>query len=128
MPSPSDSLTQNFTRGEFEEQGYDVQIHTRIPVLCQLVRNELGIALYVSSGTRSPRMNELVGGSPNSSHIKGLACDITTQRGGVLLPASHRFIIVKTLLRHDVRRIGIAGTFIHFDIDEEKPQDIIWVY
>lgn len=128
MLSPSDHLTQNFTRGEFEEHGYDIRIHPRIPVLCQLVRNELGIALYVSSGVRSPRMNDLIGGNPASSHLKGLACDITTQRGGKPLPNAHRFVIVRTLLSHGVRRIGISNTFIHFDIDEEKPQDTIWVY
>jgi hypothetical protein len=27
-----------------------------------------------------------------------------------------------------VRRIGIANNFIHFDIDENKAQDVIWTY
>ena len=43
----------------------------------ELVRVALGHhAIHVTSGYRSPKLNQLVGGSNNSMHIQGLAADI----------------------------------------------------
>lgn len=123
-----DQLTHNFYRDEFEEDGYEVPIHPRIPVLCQIVRNVIGAPLYVTSGVRSPQRNDMVGGSKNSSHLKGLACDISTNSIGESMSPRHRYLIVRALIDAGVKRIGIAKTFIHFDIDQEKIQDVIWTY
>lgn len=121
-------LTHNFYRDEFEEQGYDVPIHSRIPPICQIVRNAIGAPLYITSGVRSPKMNAQVGGSENSSHLKGLAVDISTNNIGAEISPRHRYMIMRSLIDSGVKRIGIAKTFIHFDIDEEKVQNVIWTY
>src|SRR5438876_12448314 len=43
----------------------------------ELVRLALGNrSIHVTSGFRSPKLNQLVGGSKNSIHIQGLAADI----------------------------------------------------
>lgn len=123
-----DQLTHHFYRDEFEEDGYDIKIHARIPTICQIVRNAIGSPLYVTSGVRSPEVNDMVGGSKNSSHLKGLACDISTNKVGEVMSPRHRYLIVRALIDAGVKRIGIAKTFIHFDIDPDKIQDVIWTY
>lgn len=41
-----------------------------------------GVAILVSSGYRCPKLNSAVGGSKTSSHMEGLAADITAPRFG----------------------------------------------
>ena len=49
----------------------------------ELVRVALGHhAIHVTSGYRSPKLNQLVGGSNNSMHIQGLAADILCPAAG----------------------------------------------
>lgn len=48
-----------------------------IPRLNQ-IREEWGHPIYVNSGYRCEKLNKKVGGSKKSSHMKGLAADITT--------------------------------------------------
>lgn len=48
-----------------------------IPRLNQ-IREEWGHPIYVNSGYRCEKLNKKVGGSKKSSHMKGLAVDITT--------------------------------------------------
>lgn len=72
----------------------------------------------VNSGYRCSVHNKNIKGSPTSSHLKGLAADIAT-------PNSHtRYLILKALLNVGFKRIGIYKTFIHVDIDTDKPQEI----
>ena len=40
------------------------------------LREAYGKPVYVNSGYRCPRLNRLVGGSPNSQHMRGEAADI----------------------------------------------------
>ena len=123
-----DQLTHNFYRDEFEEDGYEMPIHPRIPVLCQIVRNAIGAPLHITSGVRSPKKNALVGGGQNSSHLKGLAVDISNNKIGQKIPPRIRFLIIRSLIDAGVTRIGIGETFIHFDIDPDKIQHVIWTY
>lgn len=122
-------VTKNFFLEDFLEEGCDVQIHRDIPIICQRIRDELDAPLYVTSGVRSPERNKAVGGSPASSHLKGLAVDISTNpRGEFPISSRNRFIILNQLFYHGVTRIGIGETFIHFDIDKDKAQNVIWTY
>jgi hypothetical protein len=41
------------------------------------IRSLYGKPIYVNSGFRSERLNELVGGAKNSQHLQGKAADIT---------------------------------------------------
>lgn len=41
----------------------------------EAVRNVLEVPLKVSSAYRCAALNTLIGGSPNSAHVRGLACD-----------------------------------------------------
>lgn len=42
------------------------------------IREAVKMPIKVNSGYRCPRLNEIIGGVPNSQHLKGEAADITT--------------------------------------------------
>lgn len=77
--------------------------------------------VIITSGLRTPEHNKKVGGSPTSSHLKGLACDIACNS------SKNAFIIIKTALDAGFKRIGIAKDHIHLDVDEEKTQYCMWL-
>jgi len=87
------------------------------------VREDYGKPMHITSGYRTEAHNKEVGGKKNSSHLKGLACDVacTTSRD--------RFELIRLFLEYGITRIGIADTFIHIDIDDEdKSPNVIWTY
>ena len=79
------------------------------------------IPFIINSAYRSPN-HPLSIKNPSSSHIKGLAVDIKATDNAT------RFKIIDALLFVGFKRIGIADTFIHIDMDYGKRQDIIWTY
>ena len=80
------------------------------------------VPFIVNSGCRCNTHNRNEGGSPTSSHLKGLAVDIATEFG------EDRYLILKALLYFGFTRIGIAKGFIHADLDEDKSQGNVWLY
>ena len=85
-------------------------------------RERAGIPFVINSAYRSPEHNAKIGGKPNSSHLKGLAVDISVTN------SRQRFIALNALLEVGFTRIGIADTFIHVDLDNGKSKDVIWTY
>jgi uncharacterized protein YcbK (DUF882 family) len=85
-------------------------------------RDMAGIPFTINSGLRCASWNRAVGGSPTSSHMKGLAVDIAADNSAA------RFLIVDSLIRVGLTRIGIAKTFIHCDVDPNKTAKRIWLY
>jgi len=80
------------------------------------------IPFKINSGYRTKERNKKIGGVKSSSHLKGLAADIHC------VDSRSRFIIVNALIEAGFTRIGIAKTFIHCDIDNDKARNVIWVY
>ena len=80
-----------------------------------------GIRFVINSAYRSPE-HHLSIKNPTSSHIKGLAVDISVKG------SRQRFLILDALLAVGITRIGISSTFIHADIDPDKSQNVIWTY
>jgi len=81
----------------------------------------------ITSGYRTKEYNEDLikrgyKASRNSSHLKGLAADISVK------DSKSRFIVFNSLLLAGFTRIGIADTFIHVDLDTDKTQNVIWTY
>ena len=76
----------------------------------------------ITSSWRSEYHNEKVGGSPTSSHLKGIAVDISAKTSG------EKYSIVKSLLLAGFKRIGVGSNFVHVDIDYQKAQEVIWTY
>lgn len=90
-------------------------------------RNIANIPFIITSGYRTEKYNkDLIKrgykASKDSSHLKGLACDIKC------VDSRSRFIISNALIQAGFTRIGKAKTFIHCDIDIDKAQQVEWIY
>lgn len=107
--SPDEPGSGNYMDEEFLEMLDDARSRAAIPFV-------------VTSGYRTEAHNFEVGGTQNSSHMKGCAADIAC-RG-----SRDRFIIVTALLEAGFDRIGIGEGFIHVDNDWEKPSNVIFTY
>ena len=75
----------------------------------------------VTSGFRTVKHNEKVGGSKTSSHLKGFAVDLACSDD------RKRERMIYYLIICGFQRIGISKTFIHVDIDPTK-HAAIWLY
>jgi len=100
------------------ENGIDLELITML----DLARGIAGIPFHINSGYRCRRRNKKVGGNRLSAHKKGLAADIRAKS------SKDRYSIIKALIAAGFTRIGIGKTFIHADIDDHKPQGIIYLY
>ncbi len=85
-------------------------------------RDLFGKPIYINSGMRSIERNALIGGKPNSSHLRGYAIDVACEN------SRDRFRMIELFLLLGINRIGIADSFIHIDNDPEKDPDVIWTY
>jgi len=85
-------------------------------------RKLAAIPFKISSGYRSKKHNEKVGGVQGSAHTVGRAVDIISST------AEGKYKIVTALLHAGFTRIGIAKSFIHVDDDITKNIDRIWTY
>lgn len=84
----------------------------------------MGFALTITSGHRDAAHNAAVGGVPGSEHTSDPAKGVD-----ILCKQSiTRFKMLKWLLAHDIRRIGIGKDFVHVGLAEEKPQFVVWTY
>jgi len=90
--------------------------------MLDVARKIYGKPMRITSGFRTKDHNTKVGGVEFSSHLKGLAVDIACSS------STDRFEMIKTLLEVGFKRIGVASTFIHVDIDKDKSQNVIWTY
>lgn len=113
-----------FKDSEFKtcDQGCcDVGCATELMEKCDAIRAACGFPLVITSGYRCERRNAEVGGSKDSSHVKGLAADISC------VDSAKRLKILSAAIACGVTRIGVAKSFIHIDIDKDKPS-CVWTY
>lgn len=81
----------------------------------------LHVPFKINSAYRSQVYEKTKGRSGASSHCKGLAVDLAA------VNHDHRRLLVFGLLSAGFRRIGIARTFIHADMDDAKAPSM-WLY
>jgi len=115
---------KHFSQSEFDSpdlKGSGVNMDLDFVEVLDKVRAMAEIPLKVNSGYRSIEHNRNVKGSPNSSHLRGLAADIHCT------DSDSRLRIVYSAIQSGVSRIGIAKTFIHLDTDPNKVS-ALWVY
>lgn len=86
------------------------------------LRDIAGIPIVINCAYRSKEWDLKKGRSGNSAHTKGKAVDIRC------IDSSNRYKILQAAIQLGFRRIGIADTFIHLDMDESLPQGVIWLY
>ena len=116
-----DMLSKNFSRSEFRCRCGAEGISFALVEILQKVRDAVG-PMRINSSMRCPYHNNEAGGSPKSSHLIGLAVDIHCDN------SLKRYKLISNLIKQGIRRIGIRSDFIHCDMDENKSQDVIWVY
>lgn len=120
---PPDQLTPHFHLDEFRCPCCGDVIRNNALLLAQClepVREEYG-PIRIKSGYRCPTQNQVVGGALMSQHMTGLAADITIDGD------KDRFTLVKLLMKHGFRRLGIAKSVVHCDIGRDQV-DVIWTY
>jgi uncharacterized protein YcbK (DUF882 family) len=105
-----------------DEAGSGKHMHQEILHMLDAVRKKFGKPIKINSGYRTVARNKKIGGVADSSHLKGLAVDISCNN------SVDRFKLLNLLLEAGFNRIGIAKTFIHVDIDKNKSQNLIWGY
>jgi len=97
-------------------------LKSELVVLLDKAREMAGIPFVLNSTVRNVEENSSVGGVPDSAHIYGMAVDIRVRN------SVERFAIVNALLKAGFKRVGVGKTFVHCDIDQSKPQNVIWLY
>lgn len=118
-------MSKYFNYEEFDSpdvQGSGQLINKDLLDKLDQAREQFGKPIIITSGYRTIRHNFEVGGKQNSSHLKGLAADISCKN------SSDRFKLIQILLKVGINRIGIAKSFIHIDIDTDKTNNVIWTY
>ena len=116
---------KNFNVNEFDspdEIGSGEFMDKDFLFMLDKARDLAGVSFVIPSGYRTESHNSKVGGVSNSSHRKGLACDIACS------DSRKRSNIITALLAVGFTRIGVASSFIHVDNDSDKSQDVIWTY
>ena len=99
------------------EEGMNVEFLAKLDEAREFAK----IPFIINSAYRSPEHPESIK-NPTSSHIKGLAVDISVR------DSVTRFKVLNALIAVGFNRIGVAGTFIHVDLDLDKSQNVIWTY
>lgn len=87
-----------------------------------IIRRDLGRALIVKSGCRCSTHNFKEGGTESSDHLTGEGVDVKA------INSHTRFIILENAFELEIRRIGLAKTFIHLGINKSNPQEVFWIY
>ncbi len=87
-----------------------------------MIRFMVGVPMHENSGFRTAAYNKKIKGNPNSAHLRGWGADIRARNSRI------RFLIFEAAVKLGVRRIGIAKTFIHLDMDPSLPQEVLWPY
>jgi uncharacterized protein YcbK (DUF882 family) len=118
-------LTDHFSRKEFACKcncGSD-KIESELVTKLEIVRLMYNKPMRITSGLRCKFHNNKVNGSKDSTHMEGLAADITVNG------CYERDQLVGFLRTH-FPRMGIASDFIHVDVadGEGRPSPCLWVY
>ena len=121
---------RNFSYDEFDsplQEGSGQLMSNQLIAMLDDARDLAGVPFKITSGYRVEADIDRLRKqgykvSPTSSHLKGVAADIACTN------SADRFNIIDALLSVGFSRIGIADTFIHVDIDLDKPLYSIWTY
>jgi uncharacterized protein YcbK (DUF882 family) len=117
-------LSEHFSRSEFKCScgcGFN-HVSLELIHLLEAIREEYGKPMRVTSGCRCYNHNDSVGGVSNSAHLRGTAADIYIDNG------ADRRRLVDCGVMLFASGIGVARTFIHFDVCDVLPRPSLWSY
>jgi hypothetical protein len=123
------NLSANFTLEEFlvsqtaERHGIDMtplpnvlaNLQTLVDTCMQPLREAAGASIFISSGYRPPKLNEMIGGSKTSAHRFGKACDFKISG---MTPYDTCKLIVELDLPFD-QVIHEFGRWVHLGISDD---------
>ena len=79
------------------------------------------VSIVITSGYRSPKVNKLVGGSPKSAHMTGLAADFITRVDKMALPLEDvAKYIVESGINFDQILIETKQGVVHFGLAQNE--------
>jgi len=90
--------------------------------ILEKARVAYGKSIVIESGFRCEKHNKEVKGVPGSSHTLGQAADIRCYL------AADRYALLKIFLTLGIHRIGIGRSFLHIDVSETLPANVVWTY
>jgi len=96
--------------------------HPALPLKLEVIRQLLNRPVVVNSGVRCHAHNQAVGGVPGSAHETGEAADLHCSG------SRDRMSLVQAATKAGIRRIGVARTFVHVDVSQKHPADVLWLY
>ncbi len=85
------------------------------------MREAAGVPILITCGVRTPEKNAEVDGKADSAHLHGLAVDIRCWSNET------RYRLLRGAFAAGFKRIEVATAHIHVDIDDNKPQEIVWL-
>ena len=116
-------LTKNFSTGEFAcRDANSTEVPERLMFNLkslakelQVLRDELGEAIHINSGYRTPAHNKKIGGAKNSMHLKACAADMTVKSKN---PKQLKAIIERLIKEKRMQNGGMSAypSFVHYDI------------
>lgn len=84
-----------------------------------LIRNHYNEWVKINSWVRTPEYNKMIGGSPKSYHIQGIAVDFTVNN--IAVSAVHRDLREGRIKDVHVRWEADAPTWVHIDLGGVGP-------
>ena len=119
-------LTRNFSQNEMECRcGCGLaSMNSNFMEKLQLLRDKCNFPLKVTSGMRCKKWNEKAGGHKNSSHMKGLACDLAVD-------GLRARIVIQKALEMGFDGVGISqggSKFVHVDLKPREHGKAVWTY
>lgn len=118
-------ITRNFHLSEFIDSDYAARhgidntpsasiVATLTNILIpsmQTVRDLLGAPVVITSGYRCPELNVAIGGSPNSDHMTGHACDFRSRAFGT--PRQVAAFLAEKMAELRFDQLIFEGSWVH---------------
>lgn len=116
-------LTKNFALSEFTcHDAKNTQVPTKYMANVQLLadnlqvlRDDLGLPVFIVSGYRTDAYNKAIGGAPKSQHKEAKAGDIVV-KGMTPQQVAARIEILIAARKMKQGGLGIYNGFVHYDV------------
>lgn len=113
-------MTKDFKITEFNSRcgrAMPAEVVANIQRLCnnlQVLRDEIGLRIDISSGYRSPEHNKRIGGAVRSKHILGEAADFKVKG---MQPSDVAVVIERLISEGKMQQGGLKAykTWVHYD-------------